>query len=73
MIGLGHLLMLGVGADMLSVSILPAALAVLAVLPFYHGLSKRFSRLGATIALSVSIASAIWIRMDPIASSVPLY
>jgi len=73
MIGLGHLLMLGVGADMLSVAILPAALAVLAVLPFYHGLSKRFSRLGATIALSVSIASAIWIRMDPIASSVPLY
>ena len=44
MLTLGHLLMLGVGPDLLSVAILPAALAALALLPLYPGLPKKTLR-----------------------------
>jgi len=73
MINLGHLLVLGVGSNMLPVIILPVALAILAILPFYQGLSKRIRNSLATSGVVFSIAMALWIRLDPIASTVPLY
>lgn len=73
MISLGHLLMLGVGPDMLSVAILPAAIAVLAILPLYQGVSKRTVYSISAVGLALSVVVALWIRLDPIAATVPLY
>jgi hypothetical protein len=73
MVGLGHLLMLGVGPNLPSIAILPAALAVLAILPIYAGLTKGVSRAIALLGLTAAVALAIWIRLDPIAATVPLY
>ncbi len=73
MISLGHLLMLGVGPDMLSVALLPAAISVLAILPLYKGVSKRTANLISALCLVVSVGVALWIRLDPIATTVPLY
>lgn len=73
MLALGHLLMLGVGPDMLSVAILPAAIAALSVLPLYAGLPKPKVKILALMGLLASTVIALWIRFDPIASTVPLY
>lgn len=73
MIMLGHLLMQGVGPDLLSVAILPAALAALAILPLYSGLSKSIRRYIGLAGCIFAIAIALWIRLDPIASTVPTY
>lgn len=68
-----HLLMLGVGPDMLFVAILPAAITLLAVMLVFPGLSRRVSFGLAGAGLAVSLAVALWIRFDPIAATVPLY
>ena len=73
MLSIGHLLMLGVGPNMLPVAILPAAIAALAILPLYQGLPKRACKILAITGLAVSILIALWIRLDPIAATVPLY
>ena len=73
MLSLGHLLMLGVGPDMLPVVILPAAIGSLAILPHYPGVPKRAANFGVVAGLTVSALIAIWIRLDPIAGTVPLY
>ncbi|WP_051279362.1 M20/M25/M40 family metallo-hydrolase [Hellea balneolensis] len=73
MIALGHLLMLGIGPDLLSVSILPAALAALVILPLYEGVKKKTAYFLAMTALLVSAAIALWVRLDPIAATIPLY
>ena len=73
MLGLFHLLMVGVGPDMPSVAILPLALLTLAVLPLYPGTQSRAGNGLALIGLGLSVAIALWIRLDPIASTVPLY
>lgn len=73
MLSLEHLLMLGVGPDMLFVAILPAAIAALAVLPLYSGLSKRAAISVSTIGACLSLGLALWIRFDPVASTIPLY
>jgi hypothetical protein len=73
MLGLEHLLMLGVGPDMLAVAILPAAIAVLAILPVYPGVSKNIGNYIAIAGFVLAISIALWIRFDPIASTVPLY
>jgi len=70
---LGHLLMQGVGPDMLSVAILPAALAALSLLPIFPGLSKSITRYIVIAGFIAAIAIALWIRLDPIASTVPTY
>lgn len=73
MLSLAHLLMLGVGPDMLFVAILPAAIAALAIFPLFAGLSKRAITPLVFTGLAVSTGLALWIRLDPIASTVPLY
>lgn len=73
MLGLGHLLMLGVGPDMLAIAILPAAIAVLAILPLYAGISKRTAKIAALMGFMLAAGLALWIRLDPVASTVPLY
>jgi len=73
MINLGHLLMLGVGPDMLVAAILPAALATLSILPVYAGVSKRMGQSLVISGLVFALALALWIRLDPMAVTVPLY
>lgn len=73
MVALGHLLMLGVGPNLPSAVILPAALTVLALLPLYKGMPKRASMNSAIGVLMFAVVTAMWIRIDPIAATVPLY
>ena len=73
MLGLFHLLMVGVGPDLPSVAILPFALLTLAILPLYPGTQSRAGNKLAFISLGLSVAAALWIRLDPVASTVPLY
>lgn len=70
---LGHLLMLGVGPDMLPVVILVAAIAVMAITPIFPGTSTSIRKYIATGGLAVAVIVALWIKFDPIASTVPLY
>lgn len=73
MLSLGHLLMLGVGPDMLSVAILPAAILALAVFPIYKGVQRDIKNYIAIAGVIGAVALALWVRLDPIASTVPLY
>lgn len=73
MLYLNHLLMVGVGPNLLAIAILPTAIAVLAIIPLYQGLSKRGSYSLGIAGIVLAIGMAAWIRLDPIASTVPLY
>jgi len=73
MIGLFHLLMVGVGPDLPSVAVLPLALLSLAILPFYPGFAKRPRIILTLTLLGLAIALALWIRFDPIAVTIPTY
>ena len=73
MIFLAHLLMLGVGADMLSVIILPAALAAMLIAPLTPQMMHKPRKMIILTSLMLSLAVALYIRFDPIASTVPVY
>ena len=73
MLGLYHLLMLGVGPDLPSVAILPLLLMTLAILPLFPGFGKRASWMTALIGIVLAVIMALWIRLDPIAATVPVY
>lgn len=73
MLSLGHQLILGVGQNMLHVSILPAAIAALAVLPLMPELSKRANYFLSLAGIVIAIAIALWVRLDPMASTAPVY
>jgi len=73
MIGLGHLLMLGVGPDLPSLAIIIMAAGSLFLLPLYQGLSKSAAYGLAAIFFALSLAQALFIRLDPIASTIALY
>ena len=73
MMFLGHFLMLGVGPNMLFIAILPAAIAALAILPIFPDMAKETNNRLAVAAAFISLAIALWVRLDPIASTVPLY
>ncbi len=74
MLSLGHLLMLGIGADLLSVSIMPASLGILALLPLWPQLRRNWIvYVFAAAAILAASALALWVRYDPLAATVPLY
>ncbi|RZV42041.1 MAG: M20/M25/M40 family metallo-hydrolase, partial [Acidimicrobiales bacterium] len=73
MIMLGHLLLLGVGPTMLPVAILTAAIAVMALLPFWQGLTKSRAKMLALVGLALAVVLALYIRLDPMAATVPIY
>lgn len=73
MIYLGHLLMLGVGPNLLAVATLPAAIATLPALALFPGFSKGAANKSALAGLAICIILALWIRLDPVASTVPVY
>jgi len=73
MLGLNHLLIQGVGPDMLAVAIVPAALGILAIMPLLKAMPKPMAYSMSVAGLVFAIGIALWIRLDPIASTVPLY
>ena len=70
---LGHQLMQGVGPDMPSVAALPLALAALALIPTWPGLSHRHARQAGLALLVLALGTALWVRFDPMAETVAVY
>ncbi len=73
MIALGHQVMQGVGPGMPVAAVLPLALAALAVLPLWPGLSARSARIAAAVLLLAGVGIALDVRLDPLADTVPVY
>lgn len=73
MLYLGHYLMLGVGPDMPFVVILPAALAAMIIAKLCPLLTPSKQKLISFAFLELSVGLALFIRFDPVASTVPLY
>lgn len=72
-LALGHQLMQGVGPDMPSVAALPLALAALALIPLWPGLSHRHARQAGLVLLVLALGVALWVRFDPVADTVATY
>jgi hypothetical protein len=73
MISMGHFVMQGVGPNLPMAAALPLALAALALLPLWDPLSARTARIGAAVLLVVATGTALTVRLDPIADTVPVY
>lgn len=73
MIALGHQVMQGVGPGMPMAAALPLALAALALLPLWEGVSARTARLAAALLLVAAVGTALTVRLDPLADTVPVY
>jgi hypothetical protein len=73
MISLGHQVMQGVGPGLPMAAVLPLAVAALAVLPIWDGIAARTSRLAAAVLLLVAVGTALTVRLDPLADTVPAY
>ncbi|MBD3759364.1 M20/M25/M40 family metallo-hydrolase [Rhizorhabdus sp.] len=75
-VGIGHLLaqahfiFLGIGAEMPAVMAALLFVALPLILPLWP---DRAARWPAGIALLVALILALWVRLDPIAPSVPVY
>jgi hypothetical protein len=71
---LGHLTFLGVGAPMAEAMAIYLLLVVLLLWPLTAGLANRRSAAIAAAALLVlASATALWVRLDPIADTIPPY
>lgn len=73
MIALGHQVMQGVGPNLPMVAVLPLTVAGLAVLPLWEGLSARSARMAAAVLLVAALGTALTVRLDPLADTVPVY
>ena len=73
MLYLGHSLMLGVGPYMMPIAILTAAIGAMALVQVSPELSKTSAYAIASVGFALSLGVALWIRFDPIASTIPLY
>lgn len=73
MIGLAHLLLVGVGPDMLSIAILPFAIGSLMAVPLFPLVSSSLRRLLVITFILLAVVIALWVRFDPIAATVPTY
>ncbi len=73
MIALGHQVMQGVGPNLPVAAVLPLAVGALAVLPLWDGLSARTARMAAAVLLVLALGTALTVRLDPLADTVPVY
>lgn len=73
MLALGHQVMQGVGPTMPMAAALPLALAALGLLPVWPGMTVRTGRIAATALLVLAAATALWVRLDPVAETVAVY
>ncbi|KKC26766.1 M20/M25/M40 family metallo-hydrolase [Sphingomonas sp. SRS2] len=75
-VGIGHLLaqahfiFLGIGAEMPAVTIVLLFAALPLLLPLWP---DRIPRWIAGVALSAALALTLWVRLDPVAPSIPVY
>jgi len=73
MISLGHFVMQGVGPNLPMAAVLPLAISVMALLPLWDGLAPRTARIGAGVLLLIALGTALTVRLDPLADTVPAY
>ena len=73
MISMGHFVMHGVGPNLPMAAALPLALAALAVMPLWDGLNARTARIAAAVLLVIAVGTALTVRLDPLADTVPAY
>ena len=73
MLYLGHSLMLGVGPYMMPIAILTAAIGAMGLVQVSSELSKTSAYAIASAGFALSLGMALWVRFDPIASTIPLY
>jgi hypothetical protein len=71
--GLAHNVMLGIGAGMPSVVAIFAPLALLLLWPLLPRVSRRAAAVAALLLVAVAGGIALWVRLDPVAESVPPY
>ncbi len=71
---LGHLTFLGVGAPMAETMAIYLLLVALLLWPLTAGLANRRSAaVAAALLLVMASATALWVRLDPIADTIPPY
>ncbi|OYU33355.1 M20/M25/M40 family metallo-hydrolase [Novosphingobium sp. PASSN1] len=73
MLSLGHQVMQGVGPGLPVAAVLPLAVASLAVLPLWEGISAQKVRIAAAVLLVAALGTALTVRLDPLADTVPVY
>lgn len=73
MLALGHQIMQGVGPTMPFVVALPLAIAALALVLVWPGMKSGKTRPAALALLGLGLATALWIRLDPMADTVAVY
>ena len=73
MIALGHQVMQGVGPGLPVAAVLPLAVAVIAVLPLWPGLSRQTARVAAALLLLLGAGVALNVQLDLLADTVPVY
>ncbi|QKG71497.1 M20/M25/M40 family metallo-hydrolase [Erythrobacter mangrovi] len=71
LLALGWQIMQGVGPSMPFAVVLPAALAVVALLPLWP--AQKRPRLVAGVLLAAAIGLALWVRFDPVPPTVAVY
>lgn len=71
--GLAHNIMLGIGAGMPSVAAIFAPLALLLLWPLLPKVPRRTAAVAALLLVAVAGGIALWVRLDPVAASVPPY
>jgi hypothetical protein len=71
--GLAHSIMLGIGADVPAVAAVFAPLALLLLWPLLPRISRRAAAVAALLLVVVAGGIALWVRLDPVAISVPAY
>ena len=73
MISLGHFVVQGVGPGLPVAAMLPLAMTTAVLLPLWEGVSARTARLAAAALLVLALGTALTVRLDPLADTVPVY
>ncbi|GEN98782.1 hypothetical protein NSE01_06150 [Novosphingobium sediminis] len=73
LISLAHFVMQGVGPNMPMAAALPLALMALGLLPLWEAIPARTARLVAAVLLIGAVGTALTVRLDPLAGTVPAY
>ncbi len=71
--GFAHFLLLGVGITMPAAVAILSPLALLLVWPLLPVVTARQALLTALLLVAIAAALALWVRLDPLADSVPPY
>ncbi len=73
MLSLGHQVMQGVGPNLPVAVVLPLAVTAMALLPLWDAIPARTARLAAAVLLIAAVGTALTVRLDPLADTVPPY